>query len=92
MRVEKPITARTPMRADAAGKLPLDQNPGRSEQAVATRRFGLDGDMQRLAEVPFDSERVQAVRKAIDQGKYPLNPSKIADAIIAASYFLRKPL
>ena len=41
-------------------------------------------------EAPVDSERVQAIKKAVEQGTYPILPAKIADAIIAAGLLLRK--
>lgn len=33
---------------------------------------------------PVDTERVAKIRKALEDGTYPLVPTKIADAIIAA--------
>ena len=36
-----------------------------------------------------DAERVEMIRKAIEEGTYPLVPTKIADAIIAAGVILR---
>ena len=33
---------------------------------------------------PVDSDRVSQIRKALQDGTYPLVPTKIADAIIAA--------
>lgn len=38
---------------------------------------------------PVDVERVAEIRKAIEQGTYPLVPHRIADAMIAAGYMLR---
>ncbi len=38
---------------------------------------------------PVDAERVSVIRKAIESGTYPLNPAKIADAVIAAGLLLR---
>lgn len=35
----------------------------------------------------FDGERVAAVRKAIEEGRYPLVPARIADAMIAAKLY-----
>ncbi|MCT2398147.1 flagellar biosynthesis anti-sigma factor FlgM [Novosphingobium mangrovi (ex Huang et al. 2023)] len=40
---------------------------------------------------PVDSDRVTVVRKAIEAGKYPVVPTKIADAMIAAGVLLRSP-
>lgn len=38
---------------------------------------------------PIDAERVAAIRKAIEQGRYPVIPARIADAVIAAGLLLR---
>lgn len=35
---------------------------------------------------PVDSDRVSEIREALRDGSYPLVPTKIADAIIAAQY------
>lgn len=40
-------------------------------------------------EAPINAERVDAIRKAIEKGQYPLIPVKIADAVIAAGILLR---
>lgn len=38
---------------------------------------------------PVDAERVSQIRKAIEQGTYPLLPTRVADAMIAAGVLLR---
>lgn len=40
-------------------------------------------------QAPVDMERVQVIRKAIQTGTYPVIPTKIADAMIAAGLLLR---
>ena len=40
-------------------------------------------------QAPVDHDRVSEIRKAIEQGRYPLQPAKIADALIAAGYLLK---
>ena len=40
---------------------------------------------------PVDADRVVAIRKAIQNGSYPLVPTKIGDAMIAAGMLLRTP-
>lgn len=40
------------------------------------------------AEPPVDGDRVTAIRTAIANGSYPLHPTKIADALIAARWLL----
>ncbi|AKQ41477.1 hypothetical protein CP97_04680 [Aurantiacibacter atlanticus] len=37
---------------------------------------------------PVDAERVQEIRQALREGNYPLVPSRISDAIIAARHML----
>lgn len=39
-------------------------------------------------QVPVDRSRVEVIRNAIQQGAYPVNPAKIADAMIAAPLLL----
>ena len=41
--------------------------------------------------IPVDNERVAEVRRAVEKGTYPLLPTKVADAIIAAGLLLRNP-
>ncbi|WP_395391877.1 flagellar biosynthesis anti-sigma factor FlgM [Novosphingobium sp. BL-8A] len=40
-------------------------------------------------QVPVDSDRVALIRKAVENGTYPVIPTQIADAIIAAGMLLR---
>lgn len=40
---------------------------------------------------PVDAERVQAIKNALRDGSYPLVPTKIADAMIAAQVTLSLP-
>lgn len=40
---------------------------------------------------PVDTDRVAQIRKAIETNTYPLLPTKVADAIIAAGLMLRSP-
>ena len=38
---------------------------------------------------PVDTDRVTQIRKAIEQGHYPILPTRVADAMIAAGLLLR---
>jgi negative regulator of flagellin synthesis FlgM len=38
---------------------------------------------------PVDTDRVAQIRKAIEQGHYPILPTRVADAMIAAGLLLR---
>ena len=37
---------------------------------------------------PVDQSRVETIRRAVENGTYPVNPAEIADAIIAAPLLL----
>ena len=39
--------------------------------------------------MPVDAERVGEIRRAIESGRYPLVPARVADAMIAAGMLLR---
>ena len=52
--------------------------------AVALAAIGLAG-----SDAPVDSGRVKEIREAIEKGRYPLDPGRTADAIIAAGFMLR---
>lgn len=55
---------------------------GNAGIAVDTRSAGTDA--------PVDKERVAEIRRAIENGTYPITPARIADAMIAAGYLLRQ--
>lgn len=38
---------------------------------------------------PVDSGRVAEIRKAVETGRYPVTPARVADALIAAGLLLR---
>lgn len=40
-------------------------------------------------EPPVDTDRIAQIRKAVESGDYPLVPTKVADAMIAAGILLR---
>ena len=46
-------------------------------------------DATRAGEVPVSADRVAQIRKAIEDGHYPVIPARIADAMIAAGMLLR---
>lgn len=53
-------------------------------QSAVQRSAALDP-----GEAPVNAERVAEIRKAIEQGHYPVLPMKVADAMIAAGLLLR---
>jgi negative regulator of flagellin synthesis FlgM len=40
---------------------------------------------------PVNHERVNEIRKAIEDGRYPVTPMRVADAMIAAGFLWRAP-
>lgn len=40
-------------------------------------------------EPPVDHGRIDEIRKAIEQGRYPVIPMRVADALIASGFLLR---
>ncbi len=48
-------------------------------------------DAVKAGAAPVDQERVATIRHAIETGTYPVLPTKIADAMIAAGMLLRSP-
>lgn len=69
----------------AAGERPVKAGGSGQSGLVATSEALDPGP------VPVDAERIRQVRKAIENGNYPLVPARIADAIIAAGMLLRSP-
>ena len=53
-----------------------------SAAVVATTSFS-------AGSAPVDTDRVASIRKAIQSGNYPIIPTKIGDAMIAAGLMLR---
>jgi negative regulator of flagellin synthesis FlgM len=49
------------------------------------------GDVAYTASAPVDAERVQQIRAALRDGSYPLVPTKIVDAMIAAQVSFSVP-
>lgn len=48
-------------------------------------------DATRAGDVPVDTDRVAQIRRAIEEGSYPVLPARIGDAMIAAGLLLRTP-
>jgi negative regulator of flagellin synthesis FlgM len=76
-----PVTGADPVRpvrsraSDASGSTDPSVSAGQSISAGAS--------------APVDADRVKEIRKAVEEGRYPVVPTRIADAIIAAGYLLR---
>lgn len=80
-RVTRPVarfegTSPTPVSGSAKARAAGGETPG-----LTARDAG--------QAAPVDTDRVAEIRKAVEQGTYPIIPAKIADAMIAAGYLLR---
>ena len=67
----------------AGGQREHIERPGETTSPVEL------SDVLDPGQAPIDSDRVITIRKAIERGEYPIIPTKIADAIIAAGILLR---
>ncbi|GHC91393.1 flagellar biosynthesis anti-sigma factor FlgM [Novosphingobium pokkalii] len=74
-----PVVAET----TAATAPPAASSTSAAAATVAT------SDATRAGEVPVSADRVAQIRKAIEDGHYPVIPARIADAMIAAGMLLR---
>ena len=82
-----------PLRAVNAIETRLARKSGESAgQSVRTEKSEpavVQSDVLEAGDMPVDAERVQVIRKAIEDGTYPIYPARIADAVIAAGLLLR---
>lgn len=77
-----PRTAATAVRGSEPVRLVRQENgEPRGTEALSQRNAG--------DSAPVDSNRVAQIRKAVEEGRYPVNPAQIADAMIAAGFLLR---
>ena len=81
-----PVSAQQARTATATGGA-KSVRPTQDGPVVETA--SLDG-LANLGQPTAQPERVAQIRKAIESGSYPLIPTKVADAMIAAGMFLRK--
>jgi len=77
----------TPLQRAAPARAVAGATTGASAQASAAALTGPTAG----ANAPVDVDRVTQIRKAIEDGSYPILPTRIADAMIAAGYLLRAP-
>jgi negative regulator of flagellin synthesis FlgM len=57
--------------------------------AVAAKAAGNAGSVLDAGAPPIDTDRVAVIRKAVEDGHYPVIPARVADAVIAAGLLLR---
>jgi negative regulator of flagellin synthesis FlgM len=63
----------------------------RAEKPTSPQPAMVKSDALDPGQPPADVERVEMIRKAVEAGKYPILPAKVADAMIAAGLLLRTP-
>lgn len=85
----RPVGGAEPRLATGAvqtqAQAPAETPPATSnEAATQVSTTALDA-----GQVPVDGERVSQIRKAIQSGTYPIYPTKISDAMIAAGIMLQ---
>lgn len=82
-----------PTRPIGAGDVRLvRQNVGQRERAETSGEPAPAVSLSEAldpGEAPVDADRVDAIKKAVEKGEYPLLPVRIADAMIAAGLLLR---
>lgn len=64
-------------------------NPAPTARAEKTEPAVVQSDVLDAGDMPVDAERVKLIRKAVETGTYPVLPTRIADAMIAAGIMLR---
>lgn len=85
IRATGPVRASTPVSGVASAVRPGAETPPAATAAVE-KSPALDPGAP-----PVDTNRVSEIRTAIARGTYPLMPTKIADAMIAAGIMLSTP-
>lgn len=77
-----------------SGREDIAPQPSPQGSAAAVARGGDAGISVETAiqstaqDAPVDTDRVRDIRDALREGTYPLNPAKIADAMIASRLLL----
>lgn len=82
-------------RAVTAGeRAQIEARPRPAASPAETAASGISLEVSAAADAtqpPVDAERVQQIKAALRDGSYPLVPTKIADAMIAAQVSLSLP-
>lgn len=76
----------TDARATAQASVGTGQAPAANSPVGATM---VASTALSAGQAPVDTDRVATIKKAIESGNYPVVPTKISDAIIAAGLMLR---
>jgi negative regulator of flagellin synthesis FlgM len=86
----RPVHGLSPIRPRLAET--AEGAPGRRQQVTPApahqgEDVAVDANLQ-PSTPPVESERVDQIRKALESGSYPIVPTRIADAMIAARFML----
>jgi negative regulator of flagellin synthesis FlgM len=85
-----------------AAKLDAKPSAGKSDSAVEAKStpapaapgadtVNLSKISQRIKDAPdFDRAKVEAIKQAISQGQYPLDPKRIAESFLAVERMIRE--
>jgi negative regulator of flagellin synthesis FlgM len=73
----------------AISNRPPREPHGRAPSQAATPDAPVASSPVPAGQPPVDLERVTQIRKAVENGTYPIIPAKVADAMIAAGIMLR---
>jgi negative regulator of flagellin synthesis FlgM len=86
----RPVSA---IQVKTVAPTPAAQAPATVQAPVASSSAAQveTSDAVKAGDAPVDVERVKTIRHAIETGTYPVIPTKIADAMIAAGMLLRNP-
>ncbi|MFN4221033.1 MAG: flagellar biosynthesis anti-sigma factor FlgM [Novosphingobium meiothermophilum] len=83
---------RTAQNAKAAAKAPAapaETPVSSASDSGAAAQVERSSALEAGQAAPVDPERVKVIRDAIERGNYPVIPTRIADAMIAAGMLLR---
>ena len=89
--IERPVAVGTGARVTAAASTAVTPNDSLRAVREAPDDALKSGIVQPTAgdAAPVDIDRVSVIRKAVEEGRYPVLPTRIADAMIAAGFLLR---
>ena len=76
----------TRVEPNAQAKVAPAQAVTSPQPAVVAETGARDAVKVMASKPPVDTDRVQQIKKALQDGRYPIVPAKIADSIIAARY------
>lgn len=92
MRPVGPVQVNTARNAKTAANAPVatvESTPSAVADSGAAAQIERSSALDAGQSAPVDGERVKVIRQAIEAGNYPVIPTKIADAMIAAQMLLR---